>query len=88
MVYPCPSCKGSGQVLAHVAATSGHRFGEYPCDTCGGAGAITEDHARRIVQGQALREDRLARGMTLRREAERLGLGAAELSARESGRAG
>jgi hypothetical protein len=87
----CPSCNGAKRLFAFWdgrdkdgKATSGS--GMVNCFTCDGAGEITEEHARRIAAGRARMEARIARRVTLKEEADRLGITPAELSAIESGR--
>src|SRR5437016_3940522 len=85
----CPACRGAGRTVVHVdGVRDGKRFGEWrqaPCSTCDGSGHVTEARATQIAEGDRLRADRLARGMTLRQEAERLGCAPVELSRREQG---
>jgi transcriptional regulator with XRE-family HTH domain len=47
---------------------------------------ISREHADRIIEGERRREDRKARLMTLRQEAEYLGISPQELSRIENGR--
>lgn len=82
----CPDCQGTKIVQAHLQTSRGCKWRELPCFTCDGTGSISEKHVARIAEGKQRREDRLSRGMTLRREAERLGISATELSRIESGR--
>lgn len=56
------------------------------CFTCHGAGEISEEHVRLIEEGERLRADRIARGLSLREEAARLGCPPRELSDREQGK--
>lgn len=84
----CGSCDGSGKSFAHINSTdpAQHGFQWINCMTCGGAGTISEAHAERIAKGRQMRDDRVKRGLSLREEADRLGISVVELSAIEWGR--
>lgn len=86
----CPSCSGRRTVTAMVDGyRDGKRFGEMrelACLTCGGKGSITTFHAEQIAEGKRRRDDRVARGMSLREEAKRLGIDPSELNDIEHGR--
>lgn len=86
----CPECDGAKQNTALVCGVrDGRRFCDQrnlTCGTCGGTGVITEEQAARIKEGRRLRNDRVARGVSQREEAARLGITPQELSKREAGR--
>ncbi len=90
----CPVCNGTkiAYVLVHHAPDTGKEngFQEYPCDTCDGSGTVADDYAERLAErkaeGNRMRLDRLARGVHLDEEAQRLGISIPELSARERGK--
>ncbi len=85
----CPRCKGSKTITAsHVAYADGSHGYEVPlsCDQCGGAGEVSDEMTEWIRAGEAMRQDRLARQMTLREEAKRRGLTPVELSRMEFGK--
>jgi hypothetical protein len=63
----------------------GYSVHRIDCLTCQGAGEVTEEHMARVEAGRKLREDRVARGLTLSQEAERLGVSREALSKREWG---
>ena len=90
--HVCPDCGGAGKQLAMfpryatgTPASARRSSVELECWLCGGAGKIDDTVKRRRDEGVRLRKARLARGMGLRREAERLGISASELSKREQG---
>lgn len=56
------------------------------CPDCGGLGMIPAEQFDAWERGRRLRADRLRRNMSLRREAERLGISPRTLSDREWGR--
>lgn len=56
------------------------------CSDCDGFGKITEEHMQRITAGRKLRDDRMARDMSLKEEATRLGISVVQLSNLEHGR--
>jgi len=88
----CPKCRGA-KVLEGAAfidgVRDGKRFGSLvsglPCEVCGGKGTVPPTRAYDPKAGDALRDDRHTRGLGLRAEAARLGIGVVELSARERG---
>lgn len=86
----CPNCLGKGYTFAHVRGIrDGKTFSEFRdlvCSTCFGDKVITADHQARITKGERRREDRKARGLSLREEAKRLGISPVELSDIENGR--
>jgi len=86
---PCPDCHGTGQQDIYFLRKSDgtcdpHR--RITCQRCRGTGQITQRDREWIEAGQAMRKERLSRGMTLRREAARRGLKPSTLSAMEQGR--
>lgn len=86
----CPICQGAKKItgFATTMDANGYRrcnAGFYNCFRCRGAGEITEEHAERIKQGEALRQDRLARGNSLFDEARERSMSPAELSELEHG---
>lgn len=88
---PCPRCRGSGRslLLACGVRQDGSRFSETratACPACRGAGAIDEVRARAMSQGEAMRRDRISRGLSQRQEAERLGIAPRALNDLELGR--
>lgn len=84
----CPECNGRKGGVVHVNATSGHRFENRKCDFCDGLGHVRQHELDRWKECEAVRADRIARGMTLRAEAARLGISPSELSDREHARRG
>lgn len=90
VMQTCPECKGEGKYYSRrfVTRTTGcdYEEGEQTCFTCDGSGSITDAHATRIEQGRMLRENRKARGLSLRQEAQRLGMKPSELNDLERGR--
>jgi len=85
----CPTCEGKKFGIAHFNTgpdSSKHRWGEVACFTCNGVGSITDEHAKRIKDGKARREARIARGESMMESAARLGITVVALSALEHGR--
>jgi DnaJ-class molecular chaperone len=86
----CPHCEGPKKVGAFVdGVRNGKRWGAFeqiPCFTCNGTGEVTPEHMARICEGKRRREDRKARGLSLRQESVRLGISMQELSEIERGR--
>lgn len=78
-LYPCPQCSGAGVLRAAL-----HPI-EWECDLCAGKGAINEERQAAREAGRKAREERLQRRVTLRQEAERLGISPSALSRRERG---
>jgi hypothetical protein len=83
----CPDCKGKKKVFAHVNY-GGERPGEFKhiaCMRCKGVGAIEAEMLVWIEAGRKRRAERVSRDISLREEAKRLGMNAADLSAIEMG---
>jgi hypothetical protein len=76
----CPNCKGKKQFTAILCGEGGCRSGVMQCHTCNGLGEVTEEHYKKILIGEFKRKDRISRGLSLREEAERLGITPYELS--------
>ena len=83
----CARCSGTGLVSAFVEYENrpGDFRDDLTCGTCGGSGRLSADRVRAIQAGEARRRDRVARGISLREEADRLGISAAALSRQERG---
>lgn len=83
----CPDCKGEKRVFAHVNRGDGGSSGfEWiNCLRCKGAGEVPDEQAVWMLEGVKLRTERMARGLSLREEAKRLGISPVELSAIERG---
>jgi len=79
----CPECKGNKKIM--VLACPGARIVAMPCETCRETGEISGQQVGWIKAGDAMREVRIARGLTLRKEAERRGMSALALSRMERG---
>lgn len=84
----CPMCDGKKRSLCHVNY-GGSRPNEWKmmdCSTCNGAGRVTQEHMQRLEAGRKLRGERVAKSLSLREEAIRLGIKVTELSDMERGR--
>lgn len=82
----CPDCNGEKKVFAHVnRGEQGSGFGWIRCFRCKGSGDVPDEQAQWMSEGIKRRCDRVARGLTLREEAERLGIAVTTLSAVERG---
>jgi hypothetical protein len=82
----CPECNGRKSGLVHLKTTSGGRWENRKCEFCDGLGHVRQHQLDKWRECEAMRDDRKARGMTLRAEAARLGISPSELSDREWGR--
>jgi hypothetical protein len=82
----CPDCEGRKIISGIGCGANGCKPMTLPCFTCKGIGSISEEQVERIRKGEAMRQDRLARDMSLREEAQRLGIKARELSDLEHGK--
>ena len=84
----CPHCGGRITVTACVDYADQRRSGvqEIACATCQGTGTITPELAQRLEDGKALAQSRKERDLSLREEAQRLGISVRELSDLEHGR--
>ncbi len=83
---PCTRCGGRGWFDAVVNRGGCCEFDSVDCDLCAGTGRISEVLAERIAAGRRRRDDRVARGLTVRQEAARLGITAVQLGQIERGR--
>jgi hypothetical protein len=82
----CPDCQGKGQVHAHVNyGPAGCKWKRIDCFRCKATGIVPDEQAAWIAEGRKRRDERVARGVSLRDEARRLGLSPAELSSIERG---
>ena len=86
----CPHCNGDGGHDCHINRgfdSSTHTFEWRRCETCEGDGVVSDERAKLIAEGKAWRDARVARMETLLEASRKLGIGPAELSALELGRA-
>lgn len=88
----CPVCSGTGKLLGvfpvyaeDVPQADRKPCIEFDCMKCGGTGKVTATQLWRIAAGNLSKQERLSRDMTLREEAERLGILPSELSRLENG---
>lgn len=79
----CPECKGQGEITAF--GCPGFTPIRIPCELCKKTGEITGEQAEWVKIGETMRQDRISRGYTLRKEAERRGIDAIKLSYMERG---
>ena len=83
----CPDCNGERKVFAHVnrgeKGPSG--FETIDCFRCKAAGEVPDEQALWILEGKLRRTDRISRDISLREEAQRLGIPVVQLSAMERG---
>lgn len=71
-------------VHSSLPGRSGYRMAR--CPTCHGSGTVSVARRVCMAEGARRREDRKARNLSLREEAQRLGIGAKELADIEAGR--
>lgn len=81
----CPDCLGTGgnHVLVNMGGFCEHR--NMTCSRCGGTGTIAQNLLSWTAQGEAMRQDRVGRKLSLSAEAQRIGIHPAELSGMEHG---
>ena len=83
----CPGCNGQQRGYGFVMrAGGGCNLEAIGCFDCGGTGEVTQERADWMTEGRRMAEDRQRRDLSLREEARRRGMTAAELSAMENGR--
>lgn len=63
-----------------------HGFRKLDCDWCDGTGQVDTAKLDAWDAGERMLKDRIARGLTLRQEAIRLGVSVLDLSRRERGK--
>jgi hypothetical protein len=83
----CPYCY-EGSISGHRDYRDGKRRSEnfkMTCPVCNGSQEVTAEVAAPKKRGNAIREDRIARGLGMRQEAERLGISPSRLSVLENG---
>ena len=85
----CGTCDGKGELFAICIKRSDGPSGPgvMRCHNCKGTGQETRT-PESIADGQRLREDRMARGLSLGEEARRRGIAVSALSDMEHGRSG
>ena len=93
MNITCPQCKGEKEVVGifpvyaeDVPKEKRKPVVKMPCPRCHGSGDVPEEMLEWMKKGKELKQERLDRGVGLRKEAERLGVKSSELSAVEQGR--
>ena len=82
----CPECEGRKGASVFVDRQGGGRLEFMRCTYCVGLGTVSKIREAKYRLGEEMRKDRIARGMSLRQEAARLGIKPRELSNREWGR--
>ena len=61
----CPSCDGKKKIYVHVnRGSQPHEWRWMDCHRCAGTGEVTDDVAVWVAKGEAMRADRLARGLS------------------------
>lgn len=90
MAVTCPNCDGEGGGQAFVNRgedITKHSVEWITCRTCNGDGKVTDERAECIAAGKRMRDARVARQESLLAASKRMGIGPAELSDIEHGRA-
>lgn len=81
----CPDCKGDGKIFAIGCGKKGPQMISFDCELCAATGKIGKEKATWVKLGEKMREDRVARGLVLRKEAKRRGMDPLMLSKMERG---
>jgi ribosome-binding protein aMBF1 (putative translation factor) len=81
----CPHCHGKGESMAFVCGTRCD-YRAVKCSTCKGTGRVTAQQIEMMKEGEIIRRDRIARGLSIREEAARLNVDFPEWSRIEAGR--
>lgn len=81
----CPQCEGRGWFDAFAMRATGCSLESLDCPACEGKGEVSEATLARLQKGRRMREDRLARGLSVREEAARLGISLLQLGRLERG---
>lgn len=82
----CPHCNGAGIVNIVWRGLPEAAGDVADCACCDGRGTVSADRLARIDAGRAMREDRMARGVSLAEEARRRGISRRAMSDMEWGR--
>jgi DnaJ-class molecular chaperone len=84
----CPSCGGAKTVraLVNYGRQRGCVWEQIPCITCHGQGEISEEEALAIEERDRIRNERVARGESMKDAATRLGMTLREYNDFEHGR--
>jgi hypothetical protein len=86
----CPRCGGEGEnfvtFIRYAPGHTGPPSRMIPCHQCDGNGEITDEQAKWIVEGEAMRRERIARNVGLRQEADRRRMLPSAYADMESGR--
>lgn len=80
----CVACDGQGKTVGY--ACPGFRRIEMACAPCGGSGVAPPWQAEAVARGTVLRNERMARNVSQREEAKRIGVDVVVLSQAENGR--
>ena len=78
----CPRCKGKKK----TPCFKGRGLIDLTCNLCDGKGVVSKKHKEWAKEGDKLRDDRIARRMTLRKEAKRREIDVQILSDMEIGK--
>jgi hypothetical protein len=81
----CPDCQGEGHVRAIGCGKKGPVALIMDCELCGNTGSIDAQRHGWLEEGRKLKDDRISRGLVMRKEAERRGMNPVELSKMERG---
>ena len=81
----CPVCEGRKAGEAILCGHGHCQIKTVVCEFCRGTGEVEEQRVMAYQEGRRRRNDRVARGVSLRQEAARLGISAMELGRIERG---
>lgn len=85
----CPACSGAKtvQALVNYGRQRGCVWEQITCITCNGDGDLDAEEVRRIEERDRIRDERVARGESMKDAATRLGMTLREYNDYEHGRA-
>ena len=80
----CPQCEGAREIIRLLCIPCSEDA-TIPCPDCDGTGIVSDEHPQWLIEGQALKQRRIAAKITARKLAKVLGIDASDLSKMQRG---
>ena len=81
----CPHCEGKGAIFGFGCGSKGPVGLALDCELCEKTGKIDEKRKKWLAAGSGMKDERIAKGLVLRKEAARRGMNPVDLSRMERG---